>query len=186
MNCIARDPKARAGSVLAPPDPHAVRHKAGTAGPRPPSVGGWRVARPRVDSRRRIPRLLQHCSGRLRAILPAWESCQKVGRNNARGMRERLLPPTSPVCSAVPQIFSSHLLRRDTLLLRSSIFLRKRALWLRRAVSRYHLEMHTSDMYVVSTAGTRFAPLCHYSCGIVGEGAGPRWLSSRCVELMTG
>ena len=128
MNCIARDPKARAGSVLAPPDPHAVRHKAGTAGPRPPSVGGWRVARPRVDSRRRIPRLLQHCSGRLRAILPAWESCQKVGRNNARGMRERLLPPTSPVCSAVPQIFSSHLLRRDTLLLlRSSIFLRKRA-----------------------------------------------------------
>ena len=108
----------------APPDPRAMRRKAGSA----MSVRLRWVARPRVDSRRRIPRLLQHCSGRLRAILPAWESCQKVGRNNARGMRERLLPPTSPVCSAVPQIFSSHLLRRDTLLLlRSSIFLRKRA-----------------------------------------------------------
>ena len=90
------------------------------------SVFGGRVARPRVDSRRRIPRLLQHCSGRLRSHFAGLGILSKSRAEQCEGNEERgfYLLLLRCGCSAVPQIviFSSHLLHRDTL-----IFLRKRA-----------------------------------------------------------
>ena len=168
MNCIARDPKARTGSVLAPPDP---RGAAQGRNRRATSVFGGRVARPRVDSRRRMPRLLQHCSGRLPSHFAGLGILsKKVGRNNAEGNEERgfyLL--FLRLCSANLLFASSSQIL---------FFQRSVRLW-RGAVGRYL-------GCVVSTAGTRFAPRCHPYCAIVGEGAGPRWLAvalSRAVHV---
>ena len=121
MNCIARDPKARAGSVLAAPDPHAVRRKAGTAGPRPSSVGGW-------PGPGLIPADAYHvCFNTARADFESFcrlgNLVKKVGRNNEeRGFYLLLL-------RCVPQIFSLRIFFADTLSPEACVL---RSLWLRR------------------------------------------------------
>ena len=80
------------------------------------SVFGGRVARPRVDSRRRIPRLLQHCSGRLRSHFAGLGILSKSRAEQCEGNeREAFTSYFSGVfCSSANLLFASSSPRHST------------------------------------------------------------------------